>query len=274
MNCGDFSIADIFLDFLLQLLFTVGVVALFGFFIALCRRALYRCVGAPAYKALLVTGVIGTPIHELSHALMCLIFGHRITEIKLYQLNSKDGTLGYVNHTYNPRNLYCQIGNFFIGIAPILGGSGVLLLLMFLLTPDMFASVAETFRAATAFTSGAPDFGGYFALFGSVVRDIFAVENLKNALWWVFIVLAVMISSHMELSAADIRSSVVGLILFVVLLLAADFALGIFMPSALAAMTAGMLSFSAALGVFLAVSGCFCVLTVIIGFIVGLFRRR
>lgn len=270
----DFSITDVLLDFLLQLLFTVGVIAIFGLFIALCRRAFYRCVGAPAYKTLLVTGVIGTPIHELSHAFFCLVFAHKITEIKLYKLNTDDGTLGYVKHSYNPRNLYCQIGNFFIAVAPILGGSGVLLLLMFLLTPSMFANVTETLRAAASFSSGSSGFGGYFALFGSVIRDIFALENVKNALWWVFIVLAIMISSHMELSTQDIKSGVLGLVLFVILLFVADLILGLFFPAALATCTSAMLSFSAALGVFLAISGVFCVLTVGIGVLVGLFRRK
>ena len=69
--------------------------------------------------AYLSTAVIGTPIHELSHAVACLIFGHKINEIKLFTLNG-NGSLGYVSHSYNPRSIYHQIGGFFIAIAPFI----------------------------------------------------------------------------------------------------------------------------------------------------------
>lgn len=65
---------------------------------------------------------IGTPIHEASHALMCLIFGHKIVDIKFFIPNPNSYVAGYVNHTYNPKSIYQNIGNFFIGLAPIFGG--------------------------------------------------------------------------------------------------------------------------------------------------------
>ena len=70
---------EIFTNFIYQLVFTVGVIVVFGLIIALCRKAFYKIVGDNATKILLATGVVGTPIHELSHALMCVVFGHKIT---------------------------------------------------------------------------------------------------------------------------------------------------------------------------------------------------
>ena len=65
----------------LQLAFTVGVIVVFGLLIAGCRRLYFKIAGYTGYKILVVAGVIGTPIHELSHALACLIFGHKIVEM-------------------------------------------------------------------------------------------------------------------------------------------------------------------------------------------------
>lgn len=51
----------------------------------------------------LLTGLIGIPIHELGHAYFCLIFGHKIKNIKLFSFSSFEYSLGYVNHSYNPK---------------------------------------------------------------------------------------------------------------------------------------------------------------------------
>ena len=168
---------EIITSFFFQMIFTVGVIFLFGLLIALCRRAFCSVVGGDlGTKILLVTGIIGTPIHELSHALMCLIFGHRIEEIKLYDPDSDTGTMGYVSHSCNERNIYHQIGQFFIGIAPILGGSGVILLLMLIFTPDVHAEVMDEFLFIGLLPTDLFDpsmYTGFIGIFWDVVCDIF-----------------------------------------------------------------------------------------------------
>ena len=250
---------EIFRHLLLQLAFTIGVIVVFGLLIALCRRTFLKNTGYTGYKVLLVAGAVGTPIHELSHALMCLIFGHRIVEMKLYQPGNPEGTLGYVNHAYNPKNIYHIIGNFFIGIAPILGGSGVLLLLMGWLVPSVhtaFSAVASSFDVT--------NIGSYFGVFGGVLGAIFSPSNFVDVRWWVFIVLALMVASHMELSGADLKGSYMGLITIVLIFLAMDVALYFIAPEALNAVTGGLMKFSGYIVSFLIISAVFSLLLLLI----------
>ncbi len=267
---------EIMIQFLYQMLFTVGVVVAFGLLIALCRRVFCLIIGEAGPKILLITGVVGTPIHELSHALMCLIFGHRIDEIRLYQPHSNDGTLGYVSHSFNPRNIYHQIGNFFIGIAPIIGGSGVLILLMYLLVPDMHADVWGGLNCLHLiprdFLDGAT-YVSYLKVFRDVLLDIFNTAYLDDVRWWIFIVLAFLISSHMELSGADIKGSIKGLLVIAGILLLVDTVLFFIPGSILDSMTSAMASFVLPIISFLAISGIFSVAMVIIALVVKAIQK-
>ena len=257
---------EIFKNFLSQIILTVGVIVVFGLLIALCRRLFCLVVGRSAPKILLATGIVGTPIHELSHALMCLIFGHKIVEMKLYQPDSDDGTLGYVQHSYNKKNLYHQIGNFFIGIAPILCGSGVLLLLMYLLIPDTCSDVMMELRYIDV-SYGLLDpstYGAYLSVFWEFISAIFSPDNLGDIRWWIYIVLAIMISGHMELSPADIKGSAVGLVFLSTLLLVVDAILYLISLAALESVTAAMASFSVSIVSFLAISVVFSLLSLVI----------
>ncbi len=262
---------ELLLNFLYQVTFTVGIIIIFGLLIALCRRGFCRLIGYNGPRILLATGIVGTPIHELSHALFCVIFGHRIVEMKLYQPNDESGTLGYVSHTFNPKNIYHQIGNFFIGVGPILGGSGMLLLLMWLLTPDVFGGVMGSLGAMEGF-AGFESLGEYVTTFWEVITQIFAAGNLADYRWWIFIVLAFMIASHMELSGADIKGSVKGLFILLGLILVMDIVLFIVSVDVLATVTSAMASFALYIVGFLFLSGVFSLAMLLIALVVRLIR--
>ena len=95
------------------------------------------------FNGILFTGILGTPLHELSHYVMCLIFKHNIVRVELFRPSSckVDGVLGFVSHSFNKNSLYQQIGNFFIGIAPLVFGSIALIFSFKLLLPDMFLTL-------------------------------------------------------------------------------------------------------------------------------------
>ena len=96
------------------------------------RKSLAKILGIQGYIYLTCPGVM---IHEIGHALFCVIFRHKIVEMKLFSPEA-DGTLGYVNHSYNPNSFYQRIGNFFIGTGPIWFGIAVLCFVSWLLLPN------------------------------------------------------------------------------------------------------------------------------------------
>ncbi len=243
---------EIAANLFIQLTFTVGFVMLYGGLISLCNRIFYDACGTSSFSVVKLTGYIGTPIHELSHALMCLLFGHTVKKVSLFGDSRRSGTLGYVEHTYYRRNLYHQIGNFFIGISPVLAGGAVILLLLRTLTPDIFFGLrAETASIRSAFSLNDGGIDGFLALLrgiGSLFGHLFAPQNFSDWRWWLCMLPSLCIALHMEVSRSDILSGLRGLSVITLMMLAADVLLGLLFPEALLAVTAACVS----AGIFMA----------------------
>lgn len=249
---------------LIQIFSTVGVIFLFGLLIASLRRIFCSISGAAGPKILLATGFIGTPIHELSHALMCIVFGHKIRKIKLYDPDPTSGTLGYVDHSYNRKNLYHQIGNFFIGVSPLLFGAFLIVLLMYLLVPSVFLSVT-----GVAFElSVGPTFpiGEILAFFWSAIMAIFC--SLGSLEGWIFILLSILIATHMELSGSDIKSGLWGLLFILLIYIPISVTVGIFSPTGFDSLTKALASFGIVFSALLSISVIFLLFLIITALII------
>lgn len=258
---------DLLIGYILQILSGAGVIVLFGLIISGLRLAFCTVSGRCGPRILLLTGIVGTPVHELSHALMCLIFGHRITEVKLYQPNSSDGTLGYVRHSYNKKNIFHQIGNFFIGVAPILIGGAVILILLLLLLPDTFDTIVGEIESVS--NNGVDDLSiaEFLGYIWTTICAIFSPDNFSDWRGWVFLILAVMIASHTELSTADIKSGAKGFSFIALILLGVDLILYILIPDTLIAFTGAITSFAIILSAFLSISVLFLLVLLFIAII-------
>lgn len=88
--------------------------------------------GKLSRAAFFSSALIGVPLHELSHAIASVLFGHKIQGIKLIPTSST-GELGYVRHSWNTRSVYQSLGCFFIAIAPLITGS---LFVLYIFKPD------------------------------------------------------------------------------------------------------------------------------------------
>jgi hypothetical protein len=211
---------------LVELFFLLGFLIGVGFLLGVLEKSsnkfLYKTFGP---RGVLATAWIGTPVHELGHLLQCFIWGHRVTKVKFLQLNNPNGVLGYVEHQYNPNSIYQQIGNFFIGMGPIFSGIGALVLGMYVMVPDSYHTFS-TYISPNIHNSN------HLMVIGSAIIAIaislFTFENLLNPLFWLFLLFAFSISSHIALSKADIKGSSKGLLMIFFVLFITNLVAGFF----------------------------------------------
>jgi hypothetical protein len=262
---------------LLQLLYSIGSIVAIGFLIAWLNRIFYTLLGASSERVCYITGAIGTPIHELGHAFFCIIFRHKIKEIKLYKLNSSDGTLGYVNHAWNPKNYYQCVGNFFIGIGPILFGSAVLVLLMGLLIPDTFNSLhnhLNVFVNSTASGNGSIHLSSILKTFGGVFVDFFQPANWLQWRWWIYVILGCFIALHVNLSKPDIQGAFPGALLFAVFVAGANPTLSFFGEKILSNYHHGFLTVCMFLTGIMLLCLLFSLVAILVAFIVSKIKKH
>jgi hypothetical protein len=205
-----------------QLVSIFGILFIFGlilYFLASSTRRVYmKSVGSTL--DIIVTGWIGTPVHEIGHALFCVIFFHKIHKIKLFDPNPKDGSIGYVIHSHNRKSIYQRIGNFFIGVGPIIFGSLVLYAAMYYLVPNIKSVFSEIEKHGYAINNTGP--ANWQLIYQSLVEAIKVTlralsnpDNFSEWQFWLFIYISMSIASHMELSPPDIKGAFSGLITLV-----------------------------------------------------------
>ncbi|MBI5486667.1 MAG: hypothetical protein HY905_05000 [Deltaproteobacteria bacterium] len=211
--------------------------------------------------AVLITGWLGVPIHELSHALMCVIFRHRIEKLVLFHPDPETGTLGYVNHSWNRKNPLHVVGAFFIGMAPLLGGAAVILVLLHVLVPGALAVPQVALPAGPGDSAGWAALGqGLGDALHHTLRTMFTAENVGGWRLWVFLYLSLCVGSHVSPSPQDFKGSLVGgLAVFALLIVGGGIAVAAGAGPRLASLawTAGLstgllLSFVAAINIPLA----------------------
>lgn len=214
-------IIELFIRTCIETVYLTGMVILIGLLLGVLRnnsiRNFQRSFGS---KALMVTGFIGVPIHELSHAIFALLFGHKITRIKLLQKPDEKGVMGYVQHSYNQGSIYQQAGNFFIGIAPIFGGAFSIIALIKFIIPQAYNSfiniLVKSLHVAVLNKNAIEEIINSYS---ELVKVIFSFKNFQNPYFYVFLFIAICISSHISLSSADIKGASRGLwVIFLILL--------------------------------------------------------
>jgi len=195
------------------------------------------------WRSVWLTGWLGVPLHELSHAAACVVFGHRVERLSLFSPDAQTGRLGSVQHAWDRRSLYQQVGRFFIGIAPLLGGVAVLLILTRLLGPPGLGTPAagaegglgEAFREAGRRAS-------------ELVSALAGADTAGRGRTWLYLYLCLCVGAHMAPSTTDLRGSGPGLLLLLGFILLANVLAQAFGQDAAAAQSLAMRAVAPLLG--------------------------
>lgn len=182
---------------------TLGVMVACGLVAWVSRRVFMYFVGNSARAVFYASSIVGTPVHELGHAIMCVIFAHRITDIKLLTFpGGRSRTLGYVQHTHRRKNRWAAFGNLFIGFGPIFSGLGVMVLVLTVCFPEQWNAYRESSRILVESGASIQDsLAGVFSLLWSLFEGF--KQNAFASLIGILIMLSV--SQHITLSLSDLR---------------------------------------------------------------------
>jgi hypothetical protein len=158
-------------------------------------------------------GWLGVAIHELAHALFCLIFLHKIIEIKLFSPDLETGQLGYVRHSYDQTSFYQSCGNFFIGLGPIVVGSLIIYLsALWLLEPSFKSGLIHSDVGLVELMSSS------FCLAWDYFVGLFHFSALSRWQTYLFLYISLSVGSNITLSVADLSGALRGFVSFVVIL--------------------------------------------------------
>lgn len=90
---------------------------------SLVKLLLLRLFG---WRVVYVTGLVGVPIHELSHALVATLSGMQIQSIRLFSPDRRTGQLGSVSYVWNRNSMLHRVMIPVISIAPLFGAAVVI----------------------------------------------------------------------------------------------------------------------------------------------------
>ena len=190
-------------------------VFLFGLLINFVSQLIFKSLErAFGRKGVYFVAWLGTPIHELGHALFCVIFMHKIVEIRFFKPGPLTGTLGYVHRRWDHSNAWQMLGNFFIGIGPVILGCGALFLMFYFLIPNS-SQVWDSIIVRVKEVESGYSMGSYLIIFRdssfAMTRLIFTIPNITSWRLWVFFYLSISVASSIRLSPSDVKGALSGL---------------------------------------------------------------
>lgn len=193
----------IIIDLLIAMLIPTAVVLVLTY---INRNSKALLVNKYGFSSQVWLGCIGIFVHECSHAIMALIFGHNIIEFKPLimprNIARNNGALGYVKQTWNPNSAYQSLGNLLIGTAPIWGCTAVIYWIMKSTMPNLYKMILQIEKAASSFS---------FAKIYPILYSANLFSNMHGESWLLMLIGLIVITNVVlggfDLSQADLHNA-------------------------------------------------------------------
>ena len=197
------------------------VLIAFGFIIGQTRQIAVRNISDKKLGNFLldIFNLAGTPVHELGHLFFAVLFGYKIDQVSLFSTMKKSkkngGTLGFVKMHHEGTSFLSRLqrdmGQFFIGIGPLLMGPLIIFIFSRLL-PERIRSLPVSFRTG----------------FDSFIKALHQLSATDIMLLFVFLYFMAGISLNMELSRQDMEMALKGVFFLEILFLLLAFTSSVF----------------------------------------------
>ena len=158
------------------ILCTAAPFLVLGLAVWFLRQVFVQLVGTNSGRPFLIgTFALSTPLREAGHVAMAVLFWHRVEAVRFLDMNALDGEMGYVEHSYHPRNPVALLGNFFFALGPVLLGL-VAVLIIFLVC---FGGVMEQFFTELSALSGTGTIADYLRVGVGLISKMVASDAVS-----------------------------------------------------------------------------------------------
>ena len=205
-----------FLSAFFSVLFcSAAPVLVFGLAMWLCRSLFVSLCGEYSGRRLILfASILSTPLREAAHAIACLAFFHRIEELRLFNPRDPDGELGFVEHSYNPRNPIALLGNLIYAVSPVIVGLAATALICL----TCFRGVLDPLIARIeVLTDSGAGFLSYLDAARSLIPDIFSGGNADVVSRIIGIALLLLICLGAYCTPSELGDSISGMVIYTAL---------------------------------------------------------
>ena len=215
---------------------------LIGLIVWACRSLYCFFVGNQSgYRLIKAASVLSTPMREVGHAMMAVLFWHRIEDVQLLNIGDPDGEFGFVEHSYNPRNPVALLGNFFYAMGPVVLGLLAVSLIFLTCFHGVLPAYFDEIRALGDAGAGV---GEYLKAAVSFIPKMF---TLGEAAMWLRVMgcaLLVFLCLGIYVSPLELMEAASGIAILVGLVMAASGVMMLFDDRVMRIAIGGLRSFS------------------------------